>query len=278
MEIASLKLRNFRNHRGLYEEFDSGLNVIIGANGLGKSNIIEAIALLATTKSFRTSDYRNIIEHNREFAAAEGDCDNKKLRIVISKMGRRFQCDQNPIKTSSDFIGLFQAVVFTPEDLSFITSSPRIRRRLIDSELSKVNKKYLRNLSEFNTILKNRNAKFDKQNRNQLHPFYMIYVCDGSVIHIDHLNPKKLLDIFRHLCMGKTMPDRELCEQFNNETKDGKDMSRHSELLYCAVKSIVDINEESAVDSLFSIGGTTSMTDNINGLDDFELVCFLAVK
>ncbi len=167
MEIVSLKLRNYRNHRSLYQEFDSGLNVIVGANGVGKSNIIEAIALLATTRSFRTSDYRNIIEHNREFAAVEGDCDNKKLRIVISKMGRRFQCDQNPIKTSSDFIGLFQAVVFTPEDLNFVTSSPKFRRRLIDSELSKVNKKYLRNLSEFSTILKNRNAllkqeKFDE--------------------------------------------------------------------------------------------------------------------
>lgn len=127
-------------------------------------------------------------------------------------------------------------------------------------------------------ILKNRNAQIDSQSRNQLHPFYMVYVCDGSFINIDHLNPKKLLDVLRQLCKGETAPDRTLCGQFNAETSDGKDMRHYSDLLYSAVKSIVDINEESAVDSLFSVGGTTALNNNINGLDDFELICFLIVK
>jgi len=170
MPINAIKLRNFRNHRNFIQEFDPGLNVIIGANGVGKSNIIEAITLLATTKSFRTSDYRNLIEHNREFAAVEGTIAEHRLKIIISKIGRRFQCDQNPIKTSSEFIGLFQAVVFTPEDLSFVTSSPKVRRRLIDSELSKVNRQYLKTLTETNNNLKNRNAllKSDKYDESLL--------------------------------------------------------------------------------------------------------------
>jgi len=132
--------------------------VIIGPNGVGKSNIIEAIALLATTKSFRTAEVLDLIEDGRDFAAVEGELDNKKLRVVISKTGKRYQCDQNPIKLSSDFVGLFQAIVFAPNDLLFVSATPKARRRFIDSELSKINKKYLRQLSEYNNHLKNRNA------------------------------------------------------------------------------------------------------------------------
>ena len=127
-------------------------------------------------------------------------------------------------------------------------------------------------------ILKNRNAKINTQNQNLLHPFYMVYVRDGEIVHIDHLQPKKLLDALRQLCRSKDKPDATLCKQFNVETADGKNMQHYSDQLYFAVKSIVDLNEESAMDSLFSGGGTTALADNIDGLDDFELVCFIKVK
>lgn len=127
-------------------------------------------------------------------------------------------------------------------------------------------------------ILKNRNAQININKRNQLHPFYMVYVTEGSDVHIDHLQPKKLLDALRRLCKGKATADDNLCRQFNVETEDGKNMGYYSDLLYFAVKSIVDLNEESDIDSLFSAGGTTALTDNIDGLDDFELICFITVK
>lgn len=127
-------------------------------------------------------------------------------------------------------------------------------------------------------ILKNRNANINPQNKNQLHPFYMVYVRDGSVIHIDHLQPKKLLDIFRQLCKGKSEPFYELCKQFNTETKGGRNMRYHSDLLYFAVKSIVDLNEDDSLNGFLS-GKQISLTANtIDGLDDFELVCFVTVK
>lgn len=127
-------------------------------------------------------------------------------------------------------------------------------------------------------ILKNRNANINPQNKNQLHPFYMVYVRDGSVIHIDHLQPKKLLDIFRQLCKGQSEPFYELCKQFNTETKDGRNMRHYSDLLYFAVKSIVDLNEDDSLDGFLS-GKQISLTANtIDGLDDFELVCFVTVK
>lgn len=127
-------------------------------------------------------------------------------------------------------------------------------------------------------ILKNRNASINPQNRNQLHPFYMVYVRDGSVIHIDHLQPKKLLDAFRQLCKGKSTPDHDLCRQFNAETKDGSNMRHYSDLLYFAVKSIVDFNEGDSIDGFLSGKPISLAASTIDGLDDFELVCFLTVK
>jgi len=127
-------------------------------------------------------------------------------------------------------------------------------------------------------ILKNRNTHIDANSRNLLHPFYMVYVCDDTSVHIDHLQPKKLLDTLRQLSKGNSSPDLILCGEFNAETKNGKDMKKYSSLLYDAVKSIVSINEESAIDSLFTDGGTTALADKVDGLDDFELVCFIIVK
>jgi hypothetical protein len=127
-------------------------------------------------------------------------------------------------------------------------------------------------------ILKNRNANINMHSRNQLHPFYMVYVSDGETVFIDHLHPKKMLDQLRQLCKGKTKPDEVLCHTFNAETKNGKEMSSYSDLLYFAVKSIVDGNEEDALDSFLSGKQISFVADTIDGLDDFELVCFFAVK
>lgn len=127
-------------------------------------------------------------------------------------------------------------------------------------------------------ILKNINTNINHHNKNQLHPFYMVYVHDGSVTHIDHLQPKKLLDIFRQLCKGKSEPLIDLCKQFNDETKDGRNMQHYSDLLYFAVKSVVDLNEDDSIDSFLS-GKQISLSENtIDGLDDFELVCFVNVR
>jgi SNF2 family DNA or RNA helicase len=127
-------------------------------------------------------------------------------------------------------------------------------------------------------ILKNRNANINIQNQNLLHPFYMVYVNEEKVIYADHLHPKKLLDTLRQLCKGKSAPDAEICGLFNSETKDGKDMRKCSGLLYTAVESIIDLNESGSIDSFLS-GKQVSFADNgIDGLDDFELVCFVIVE
>lgn len=127
-------------------------------------------------------------------------------------------------------------------------------------------------------VLKNINNSINIDNQNRIHPFYMVYIgIDGEVI-CDYLNPKKLLDIVRLLCRGKSEPIWNLCERFNKETDDGRNMEDVSQLLSDAINSIIDVKEESDIDSLFSAGGTSALVSEISGLDDFELICFLVVK
>ena len=127
-------------------------------------------------------------------------------------------------------------------------------------------------------VLRNINNSINIDNQNRIHPFYMVYISvDGDII-CDYLNPKKLLDTVRLLCRGKKEPVLSLCRKFNEETDDGRNMREVSDLLNDAINSIIDVKEESDIDSLFSAGGTSALMSDINGLDDFELICFLVVK
>jgi len=127
-------------------------------------------------------------------------------------------------------------------------------------------------------VLKNINNSVNVDKRNRIHPFYMVYISTDGEIICDYLNPKKLLDDVRLLCRGKSKPISEVYERFNRETDDGRNMADMSELLSEAINSIIDVKEESDIDSLFSAGGTSALMSAVSGLDDFELICFLVVK
>ena len=127
-------------------------------------------------------------------------------------------------------------------------------------------------------VLKNINDSVNIDNRNRIHPFYMVYISEEGKIVCDYLNPKKLLDTMRLLCRGKDKPCAELYRQFNEETDDGRKMGEVSELLSEAINSIIDAKEENDIDSLFKSGGTSALLSAVSGLDDFELICFLVVK
>ena len=95
---------------------------------------------------------------------------------------------------------------------------------------------------------------------------------------VNHLQPKELLDKLRYLCKGKSTPDMDICKVFNDLTNDGKNMQQYSELLGEAIKSIIDVKEESDIDSFLSGVQGSLFTEEIKGLDDFELICFLVIK
>ena len=127
-------------------------------------------------------------------------------------------------------------------------------------------------------ILRNVNDSVNADDRNRIHPFYMVYVDEAGAVVRNHLDPKKLLDTVRLLCRGKVEPCVELCRRFNAETDDGRRMEAVSALLGKAVESIIAVKTESDIDSLFTAGGTTALLGEVSGLDDFELICFLVVK
>ena len=127
-------------------------------------------------------------------------------------------------------------------------------------------------------VLKNHSNSVNIDNQNRLHPFYMVYIgMDGQVI-CDYLSPKDLLDKMRYLCKGKIEPYKTLCKQFNVETRNGKNMSNYSELLGEAISSIIEVKDESDIDSFLCGEQISFLSNEIKGLDDFELICFLVVK
>lgn len=127
-------------------------------------------------------------------------------------------------------------------------------------------------------ILKNRNNVVNIGKQNLLHPFYMLHISDSGEVLCDHLHPKQLLDLMRLTCKGKKEYDKDLTKLFNRETRDGKRMEKYSELLGKAIASIVEVKQQSDIESLFSFGETTALTGDIHGLDDFELICFLVIR
>ena len=127
-------------------------------------------------------------------------------------------------------------------------------------------------------VLKNRSQGVNIDHKNQLHPFYLVYVDDGGGVVVNHLSPKTLLDDFRLLCKGKAKHDKSLCAAFNKETKDGKNMKHYSELLGKAIQSIINVKEKSDLDCFLEGVQTELFTKEIKGLDDFELIDFLIVR
>ena len=127
-------------------------------------------------------------------------------------------------------------------------------------------------------VLKNRTAGVNIDHKNQLHPFYMVYISDEGEVVVDHLHPKDLLDKMRLLCKPITKPDVKLCSQFNKETRNGLKMDKYSDLLSKAINSIISVKEQSNIDSFLDGFAGELFEERFVGLDDFELICFLVIK
>ena len=127
-------------------------------------------------------------------------------------------------------------------------------------------------------VLKNRNNSVNIDRKNRLHPFYMVYIGQDSEVIVNHLEPKDLLDRLRMLCKGKSEPIMELCRKFNGETRDGQRMGTYSRLLGDAIASIVKVKEQSDLFSFFEGDPYALFGNEVRGLDDFELICFLVIR
>ncbi len=127
-------------------------------------------------------------------------------------------------------------------------------------------------------ILKNMNDNVNINRQNRLHPYYLVYVDEHGELIDSHLEVKNILDILRSSCKGEKEPLKSVYEPFNKETDDGLKMDKYNALLGDAIKSIIEVKEESDVKSLFTSGSAVLFGNKIKGLDDFELVAFVVIK
>jgi DNA replication and repair protein RecF len=167
MYVKYLKLKNYRNYDELYIELNSKVNVFIGDNAQGKTNILESIYFCSVGKSHRTSKDKELISWDQKEArmsvhVAKERLD-KKIDISIFREGKK-SMSINSIKVNrvSDLIGTLNVVMFSPEDLKIVKESPTHRRRFLDIELCKLNKKYYYNLVQYNKVLDERNSALKK--------------------------------------------------------------------------------------------------------------------
>ncbi|MDE6221811.1 MAG: DNA replication/repair protein RecF [Lachnospiraceae bacterium] len=162
MIIKSLELENFRNYGALSISFDSRTNILYGDNAQGKTNILEAIFLSATTKSHKGSKDRDIINfaaeeaHIRTYVVKDGLENRVDLHLRKNK-SKGIAINGQKIKKAADLLGLLNVVFFSPEDLSIIKNGPAERRRFVDMELCQLDSVYLHNLNNYNKIVNQRN-------------------------------------------------------------------------------------------------------------------------
>lgn len=162
MKIKELALNCYRNYENQTIEFSDGINILYGDNAQGKTNILEAIYMLATTKSHRGSKDKEIIMFDRDDAHIRADINKNEIGHRIDMHLRKNKSkgvaiDRIPIKKSAELFGLINIIIFSPEDLSIIKESPSERRRFIDMELCQLNKIYYSDLSTYNKVLMQRN-------------------------------------------------------------------------------------------------------------------------
>ncbi len=160
MKINSLKLTNFRNYSKLNLNFSGNLNIIYGKNGVGKTNLVEAIYLLSLTKSFRTRIDKNLIRHGEVSLKIEGEVETNSVdnyELIINKEGKKAKINGNVVSKMSDYITNINIVLLEPEEQMLFSASPQVRRMLLNVEISQLQKDYIKYLNSYNKVLKQRN-------------------------------------------------------------------------------------------------------------------------
>jgi len=197
MLIKNLTLRNFRNHENIQIDFDPKLTFIYGENGLGKTNILEAIHLLSSTKSLRSEYDKDLILHEQKFLKINSQIENSddkfNLELTVEKSNdfgnksiKKVKINNVP-KSLSNFGGILKSVIFTPADLDLIFSSPSSRRKYLDSIFYQISHNYKKSVLDYTKALKQRNKlleiiKETGSGREQLEFWTNFLIKEGQII------------------------------------------------------------------------------------------------
>lgn len=192
MQIVSLKLLNFRNYNHLLLNFSANKNIICGQNGSGKTNLIEAIYVLALSKSFRGSTDKILINRDKNLAKVAGvvlDNIKKEYQVTISSQGKVAKIDGKRSTKLSDYISNINVVLFHPDSLRMIKDSPSVRRDNLNIDIAQFDGNYINILNSYDKILKQRNAYLKVMYAN----------ANKSMNYLDILT-EKLIDYGLRIC------------------------------------------------------------------------------
>lgn len=187
MFIKNIFITNFRNYKKLSLNFNKGINIIIGNNAQGKTNLLESIYVLGLTKSHRSFIDNNLINNNEKNSRIKGNIIiedfNKELEITIQKNFKILKIDNNIIKRTSDYISNMNIIIFYPEDLDLVKGSPNIRRRYLNLELSQLYSNYINIINDYNKLLKMRNDYLKQKNiDNNYLDIITNYLIDKAIL------------------------------------------------------------------------------------------------
>jgi DNA replication and repair protein RecF len=243
MFIEQLELKNYRNYEKLDIQFKNNVNVIIGENAQGKTNVMESIYVLAMAKSHRTSHDKDLIRWDEEYAKIEGRIIKSHgplpMQLVISKKGKKAKCNHIEQQKLSQYVGNMNVVMFAPEDLHLVKGSPQVRRRFIDMEIGQVSAVYLHEVGQYNKILQQRNHYLKLLQTKKQTDETMLDILTEQFIHSAVKILSKRYE-FLHLLQNWALPIH-------------KGISRGLETLKIEYKPSVDVSEEQDMSKMINI-------------------------
>lgn len=286
MRITNLKLYNFRSYETLSLDFSNKQNIIIGQNGTGKTNIVEAIYVLAITKSFRGSKDLVLINNKSKEMSIEGRIKDKifhTYKLSLSENGKIVKIDNNKIAKLSNYISKINVVLFTPEDTNVIKDAPSTRRNMVNIEISQLENGYLHMLNEYNKVLKQRNAFLKLMYVNKLaSPDYLwiltekmieigIKLCDYRTKFIEGIN--KYLDDINYSITRKKGLRLSYVSSYKNKTKEEllKKYKYYYDRDIVIGKTSIGIHHD---DFIFSLNGNQLKDYGSEGEQKNAIICF----
>lgn len=186
MILRKIKLVNFRNYKSFNINFQKNINIIVGDNAQGKTNILESIYTLALTKSYRTTNDSNLIRLDQEKFIITGETKDekifKKLSLELYKGNKVAKINDNVINKISDYVGNLYVILSSPDDLQMIKGSPSDRRNFLNIEISQLSSNYIKKYNEFNKILKMRNDYLKLLFTNSLGDYNYLDILTNNLI------------------------------------------------------------------------------------------------
>ena len=231
MIVKELELHNLRNYEYLKVNFNKGINYIYGENASGKTNILEAIYFLSLTRSFRTSEIEELIKKDASFARilAKIDTQNvsKTLEISFNKSGKKILVNGKKVLKISELNSLINVISFIPKNTNLLKDAPKERRKFLNIYLSKLSNNYLKTLSVYEKILKERNDAFKAYKINQT----LIDILTNQLVSLNkeiYLYRKKfvneinkyLADVFKEVSLTNKKLKMEYESFLNNQNEN----------------------------------------------------------